>query len=223
MADEPAWLVPRHELICSMGIFNPSGPTVASLEASWKSGEDWSLYLVIRHTVTPRITLLAEGTGGHELDTAISEAFPQEVGETLGGGIEWLATNGRPDAVRRGLLALTRALDPNELAGRAASLLRDPDDPWLRLSAERDDPITEPDVDADSWIDAITHPVVIAGHQLFIRSAWEGALSFAQGDIGSAQARADSVTFRRRQRVLDDHAYRGAHPLVLPPGWDGVV
>ncbi len=221
LAADPEWLTPKHELVCSMGIFNPSGPTIASLEVSWGSEGDWELFYILRHTILPRIVSLGTGTGDVALGSAITTAFAERYEETLGWGLDWLDIQTRGDAVVSGMEGFAATVDPADLARRTASLRRDPDDPWSRLTNERDNPIESADFTIGDWIDTITHPLVIAGHQLFIRSAWEGGLVWARtsGDPAGSQGAADEVTTRRRQRALDDWYYRQQQgPLVHPPG-----
>lgn len=219
--DDPSWLAPKQELVCSMGIFNPSGPTVASLEVGWNPKGRWSLYYVLRHTILPRIVLLASGEGEEQLLSTVADAFGQRYEETLGWGVDWLDIQTRSGAVLAGMASFATTVDPDELARRTASLRRDPDDPWARLANERDNPVEIGSFGVQDWLDAITDPVVIAGHQLFIRSPWEGGLVWAQADHdpSAAQDKADAVTTHRRQRALDDYYFRDQQPpLVRPPG-----
>jgi hypothetical protein len=59
--------------------------------------------------------------------------------------------------------------------------------PWARLT---NPDLDLPDVEGDpieGWIDAITHPANIDSHVAYLRSAWEGAQLFGQGDTDKAQ------------------------------------
>lgn len=76
-----------------------------------------------------------------------------------------------------------------------------------------------PDLEIDDpvglWVDLVTDPSVVFGYQAFMRSAWEGARLFAEGDTDGAQATANSVMARVRERLVDDFAFRENQGMVI--------
>lgn len=73
------WTSPRQEIVCTMGIFNPMGPTVSSLELAWNVQENelvCTLFYVLRHPHLPRID---------ELGTVSPKDLPQLIEAYLAG------------------------------------------------------------------------------------------------------------------------------------------
>jgi len=203
LAQLPFWTVPRHQIVCSMGIFNPAGPTVSSLEIGWSSGAEgvkYSLYDVLRHPFLPRIELLGQTDDLEEMTVLITKCLSETDQGVLGGGNDWLTIHWAPEAVIAGVTAYGRNQTDTDL-GAAADLLHEYAlFPWARLENRADAKPKGDDALADpvgDWVAAITDPIVTLGHRLLLRSAWEGAK--AHRDSGwvpeAAQAASD---FARR-------------------------
>ena len=110
----------------------------------------------------------------------------------------------------------------------ATALLVHGSTPWARVTEGiKGDEFDWPqEVSAvEGWLYAVTHPDVIAGHQLFLRSAWEGAKAFLRSpespqaaqtamatgvEAGGARATAD-YEFKKARGSLGE----GRHPIGI--------
>lgn len=193
------WTLPRQDIVCSWGIFNPMGPTVGSLEIAWSAAIDGlvcSLYHVLRHPHRPQIQLLGSVTVD-ALPEFIEECLGATGPELLGSGPEWVDIFAFEEHVLAGLRAFAGSRTDEDWLSEAKRLTHFALYPWLRLDGE------EPPADAwpeglplapvDAWVEAITNPVVVLGHGMFLRSAWEGAKAYRESnwDPKVAQSVAD--------------------------------
>jgi hypothetical protein len=216
------WLLPRHMPICSFGIFNPVGPTVSSLELSYvvpKEGDaTWYLYSVLRHPFSPQITYLGAAPTREDIDRLIIKALSETDPATgvFGSGPDWLDIFSNKEAVVEGARQFALRTPDTDWRLRATALLVRGSTPWARVTEGiKGDEFDWPqEVGAvEGWLNAVTHPDVIAGHQLFLRSAWEGAKAFLRSPespqaaqtamtagvaAGGARATAD-YEFRKRE------------------------
>lgn len=193
------WLIPHMLTVCSMGIFNPAGPTVGTLEVvvDYRSG----LSLLVerrRHPFSPSIMLHAviDRSGFDQLEVFVEEAIAANDWSTF----DWFDirfwSREMHEAVERGLRrwATTRDRDFGRLA---AALLETRSDPWVRLDPSGFEPEPlETDDPVGMWIEALTDPINIDNHVAHLRSAWEGAREFGRSSDG-ASAQAASDTTRR--------------------------
>lgn len=218
-ADQPdlAWNVPKHLPICGFGVFNPMGPTVSSLEVSLRaseSGVGFALFHVMRHPHSPAVTLLGTGDDFDELGPLIqgSLAFrgPDSV---LGGGPEWVDIWAHDQDVLDGLRAFAEEDGEADVRAIADELMNHALTPWARVSGA-DSAVSSawgPDADpVDCWLAAITNYAVVTGQRLFMRSAWEGALSYRKSrwDAAVAQRAADAARNAASERLEADVASR---------------
>ncbi len=216
---DASWLIPRHIPICSFGIFNPIGPTVSSLEVA-ETGSEWVLLFVLRNPFGPVIEdwgRTAPGDVDH-LDQLISDALAVTEGGPMGPGPDWMDIFNRDAAVLDGITRFARGSDLEMLTGRANELLHYYADPWARLT-QQDGPLESPDRGAmnpvDLWTMAITDREVVAGHQLFIRSAWLGAKAMVEGGPDDAWSISNALISSARGRVLGDYSFRGEEGLLV--------
>lgn len=213
------WRVPRHLPVCSFGIFNPMGPTVSSLEVA-QIGDEWVLLFVLRNPFGPRIEEWGRADIDDEsrLDILISNALAETEGGPMGPGPDWMDIFSHRSAVLDGISQFAQESDPETLAFEANALLHYYADPWARLN-KADGPIELTDRairdPARFWINTITDPEVIAGHQLFIRSAWEGAKAMVDSGFEAAQAVTDAQVNPVRSRVMGDYSFRGETGLLV--------
>jgi hypothetical protein len=193
----PYWTVPRHQLVCSFGTFNPAGPTVSSLEVAISmtadDEESYSLYFVMRHPHLPEIRRLGNASSRDELAQLVSDSLAEtDPDSSICGAVEWLDIFDMSEAVLSGVRRYAASRDGTDLRETARLLLKSPLYPWARLEAgggsesAEETPSDESDP-LELWIGAITNRAVIAGIQLFMRSAWEGSKFFRSGDFDGAQ------------------------------------
>jgi hypothetical protein len=217
--DADTWLLPRHLLICSFGIFNPMGPTVSSLEAAMVTFRDrdpyWSLFHVLRHPMSPRVTHLGSTNTLDDLDGLITEslAVTEDVC-VLGTGPHWLDIFGHFDAVIEGARRFASMTTETDWQLQAMSLMVHSSDPWARIS----EPVTGDEFEwpsgldpIEGWLQAITNPDVVAGHRLYLRSAWEGARAYMEANWASpepAQMATDAMTRIAHARAAADYEFR---------------
>jgi hypothetical protein len=229
---------PRDEIVCAWGIFNPNGPTLGSIELTY-TDTGVIVWYVQRHPHAPDITLLdfVEREPDDDLWVNIGKVIATAMADpnesVLGTWPDFIQIyeNGFTDAIREGFLdhALgTRSVD--EMLRAAASLQDDSSDPWHRVSrslgtidfstffGDHTGDLSDPRTVAELLWEVTSSLDVIAGHQLFMRSAWEGAKAYKESkwDPGVAQGMSDAIVYRCRNRALGDFTFRGnRHPLVL--------
>ncbi len=216
---DAAWLVPRHVPVCSFGLFNPMGPTVSSLEVA-QVGPEWVLLFVLRNPFGPRIEEWGRTAVGDDeaLATLISDTLATADGGPMGPGPHWMDIFDYDEAVIDGITKFAQARDPQLLADRATELLHYFADPWARLN-EADGPLQPPERAVTDpvglWVDTITDREVVAGHQLFTRSAWEAAKAAVAEGFETAQAVSDALVVPVRERVMGDYSFRGQEGLLV--------
>lgn len=213
------WTVPRHLPLCSFGIFNPMGPTVGSLEValvpSASGALTFALYCLMRHPHLPEAHCLGHAETGGELAALITDMLADPEGRVLGSGPEWLDVFAEADAVLAGVRRFASAREEVDWRAIADDLVQHALNPWARVSAHDAPRRPSPwPADADSidcWIEAITDDGVIAGHQLFLRSAWEGARAYRQSDWDptAAQQAADAARATVEERLDAEFAWAG--------------
>lgn len=204
--DDDAYHLQTTTSFVTMGIFNPSGPSVGSLELAINYRLGRALLIErLRHFLSPRVTLHAvvDLDGYLNIEPILEEVVARLEWATF----DWWDMRQAPEetmeAMRRGLRRFAEASD-EDLGVRAMKLMETRDNPWTRLTRGYE-PASEweDDVDPiDVWIDVITHPANIDNHVAHIRSAWEGAVAFVQVDDNGAAAQraADNVTANVRLR-----------------------
>lgn len=218
-SESEIWLQPRHSIVCSFGVFNPVGPTVSSLELSLE-GRKWCLNWVMRHPFGPEIFEI----GACDLDDA-AESIPQMIEEAiadvdegvLGTGPDWVDIRlpHFTNEIRRGLGRFARS-QSDDWESACRRIVGGQCDPWACLEMRAEElPDLEIDDPVGLWVDLVTDPSVVFGYQAFMRSAWEGARLFAEGDTDGAQATANSVMARVRERLVDDFAFRENQGMVI--------
>lgn len=231
--DADTWLLPRHVIIASFGVFNPMGPTVSSLEAAFVPGDGdgghWSLFWLLRHPSSPAITYLGSAPDPDGLQAIIvdSLAATDPDRSVLGSGPHWLDIHRLDAAVLEGARRFARAQPDTDWRTEALSLVVHSSDPWAQIlqgvSGEELDWPTDLD-DVEGWLQAITDPDVIAGHQLFLRSAWAGAvaLSTSSREVAdaaqaatTAQAAANALMAVARARAMADFELRARVPPIV--------
>lgn len=220
------WTTPRHLPLCSFGIFNPMGPTVSSLEVALVPSTGGalavSLYLLMRHPHLPEAHWLGDAEDLDGLAALVTETLADPEGRVLGNGPEWLDVFAEADAllahaVLAGVRCFASAREDVDWRATADDLVRHAINPWARVS-EHEAPLQSSPWPAeadpiDCWIEAITDDAVIAGHQLFLRSAWEGAKAYRQSDWdpSAAQQAADAARAVAEERI-DAELVRQAAP-----------
>jgi hypothetical protein len=224
------WLLPRHVIICSFGIFNPMGPTVNSLEAAFVKPFDgdpyWDLYWLLRHPLSPQLTHLGSASLDEGLDALITASLAETDpnSSVFGSGPDWLDIFSHDEAVLDGARRFAAGKPDTDWRLEAMALIVHSSDPWQRITSgvsgeEFDWPAeVEP---IDGWLHAVTKPDVIAGHQLFLRSAWEGATAYMDSrweDSEAAQAATDVMSKIAHARALADYEFRDREdPFVKHP------
>jgi hypothetical protein len=216
---ENEWLAPRHLLICSFGIFNPMGPTVSSLEAAFTARRGveayWRLFWVMRHPSAPEIEQLGAAPTPEALAELVIEALEVAEQGVFGSGPEWLDIHAMHDAVLAGAQRFAQVQSDVQWRAEADALVWYAHNPWARVS-EHQPPVESawpPEADStECWIQAITDREVISGHQLYLRSAWEGAKAYRDSgwDPARAQSVADAIRRIAHERVEANSSFRGA-------------
>jgi hypothetical protein len=203
------WGLQHTHLLASFGIFNPSGPSVGSLELSinYESGKALLLER-LRHPFYPHLIVhaLIDQDGFLSLNDLVEGVIARLQWFTL----DWFEicatpTTGMAEAVSEGLHAFGQRINTThnrDLRSEALALLI-PLPPWTRLSlsaeelthhwAERDS-FDEID-DLDLWVLTLMDPRNIDNHTKHLRSAWEGAEAFlaSPNDPNHAQRLVDSI------------------------------
>ena len=194
--DDDAWLVQHNEVVLRMGIFNPMGPTIGTIEFAINYRSQQALLLErSRHPFSPSLDLYAVlDREGFDQRAGFVEAM---ISRLSWGVFDWVDVRERDDemvnAITRGLESFAESRD-FDFGHHATSILEHITDPWARISSARP-PRYELSQNADPhafWIPAITDPRNINAHYAMIRSAWEGALAFhAYADAAEGQQAAD--------------------------------
>lgn len=185
--EEELWMVPKHVPVCSFGIFNPYGPTVSSLEIGYELDDAhdlvMSLYFVLRHPSVPTIEYLGDARSEEDMAQLIMSSLSKVEGGILGSGPEWMNVFAERygEVVNQGLRWWASA-SGNDLdaVAEGTELLDCALNPWARMGPNRPPADPPPESASDPlgyWIDALTDRIVILGEQLYIRSAWEGAIA----------------------------------------------
>ena len=220
---DDSWLIPRHAIICSFGIFNPMGPTVSSLEAAYLCSDGgsgrWVLYFVMRHPLYPKLVRLGHSDTWDGLGKVISASL-EDAERAFGTGPEWLDIQAHQAAVLAGTRKFAETHPDPDWRREAESLLTASSYPWNRVSPGFSPKPVDWPAGADPidcWIAAVTNLDVIAGHQLFIRSAWDGVEQLAANNwsFEAAQASATRDQAVGLPRAQDDFEFRGhTEPFV---------
>ena len=218
LGDQLEWLSPRHILVCSFGVFNPAGPSVSSLELGL-DGMQWNLFHVLRHPFGSTVEFLDScplADASDALPFKIIEAL--EIHEVLGSGPDWMeiCAPAFEDAIYEGLRLFAEKYDATELTQRIRKMLVSQGDPWQRLSLGNEGlDSVEIESTIDTWVNLVTDPTIISGHQLYIRSAWEGAKIFSLGKTQEAEDTAAAIRRTVYERLLDDFTFRNEDGLVI--------
>lgn len=218
---EAIWTAGRAICVCSFGNFNPAGPTASSLEISIDP-RHWTLYYVRRHPFAPLIEELGVVSWDDPfgaMNQLISDSLADVDDGVFGSGPVWLdiTHDGFRDGVLDGARRFARAVDV-DLAFRADDLIHYSADPWARVNkldgdlAHSQGGLSNP---VEYWVSAITDREVIAGHQLFLRSAWEGAKAMVASGFEAAAATSDSLASVARNRAMSDYVARGEQGLLV--------
>lgn len=237
--DSTAFASPRDDIVCVWGIFNPNGPTVGSIELSY-SNAGAIVWYVQRHPHVPDIRPLLEYVGDLQsedfnqvLQTTIFDAMANPDESILGTWPHFMViyADQLSTPIHDGFIAhavATRTAQSMIMAAEALDC--GADDPWYRVTRRMNETqVTDEHSDGDEgfagspedaaeqlW-NVVTSPDVVAGHQLFMRSAWEGAQAYRQSgwDPAVAQGTTDAIVYRNRNRALADFHFRQQQqPLV---------
>ena len=189
--DDELWALQHSRLIATMGIFNPVGPSVGSIELSIDYNVGRGLLLErTRHPFLPSLRLWAilDRDGFDSLDNFVElmiERLPW-------GALEWVRVMDRDekvaDAVKHGLLRFANRTE-SDLSAAAQQLLDSAANPWIALASEYepsgsiDDSSLDP---AELWLQAVTHPAVVDSRLAYLRSAWEGSIALVNDPDGKA-------------------------------------
>jgi hypothetical protein len=214
------WSIPRHILICSFGIFNPVGPTVSSLEIG-ADGTTWNLYFVLRHPFGAEVRLLdscAMGDGEKILPQLVIDALKSHDQGVMGSGPDWMDISSPvfTDAVLEGLRLFAETDEETNWHLESKKIIAGQGNPWRRLmvDAENAEEITI-DGSIETWIELVTDPAVISGHQLFIRSAWEGAKVYVSAQSEDAERIAGRLREMNDDRLEADFSFRNGEGLYI--------
>lgn len=194
--DDDAWMMQHNEVIARMGIFNPMGPSVGTIEIAINYATQQALLLErTRHPSSPSLHLWAvlDRDGFDRRAVFVEQMLPR----LRWGTFDWFDVRTDDEtitaAIRRGLIgfAASRQIDVNH---EAMLILENLDDPWSRVSTRTTRHTLSPDADVEAfWIPAITDPRNLNAHYAMLRSAWEGALVYATtADAAKAQGVADA-------------------------------
>ena len=215
-ASLPYWTVPRHH----WSVVRNLQPGRADYQQSGSSDIDaadeeggYCLYFVMRHPHVLEIRLLGDASSRGELAQLVSDPLAEtDPDRGICGAVEWLDIFDMSEAVLNGVRRYAASRDGTDLretpppAGPRLPVVRlgtgggSPDQPGsiVRIRRGRS---------AGLWLGASTDRTVIAGIQLFMRSAWEGPSSFGSATLTTRSEcqqppRCLSRTDRRGGRVL---------------------
>jgi len=97
-------------------------------------------------------------------------------------------------------------------------ILASENDPWKLANQEDNPQLSLPAGDVDAlWVELITKPDVVFGHQFFLRSVWEGAKAFAETDRDADKTGdhiSDFLVFAT-ERLATDMAYRDDEGFLI--------
>ena len=205
--DEDGFKLATQPTFASMGIFNPIGPTVGSIELAINYRLGAALLLErVRHPLYPsvRVHAVLDESGFAKVDRLLEELIGQLQWSTF----DWFDTKHSSEkdvaAMRRGLRAFAQAQPDEDHARNALALVETLNDPWFRVE-QGFEPSSAAASDADPielWINVISHAANIDNHCAFIRSAWEGAAAYSSGlrqgsaDAAAREAQAATDFFR---------------------------
>ncbi len=208
--DDELWALQSNHLVMTMGIFNPVGPSVGSIELAIDYNLQRGLLVErLRHPFSPSIRLWAvlDRDGFASLDDFVELLIERLPWSTF----EWVRILDSDPAVassvERGLLRFIKRRDL-DLATEAQRLIDGMVNPWIRLDRQYvpSGSLQEFDGDsADLWLEAVTHPAVVDSCLAHLRSAWEGAKAFVRDPNGPEAS--DWVA-----RISDEVASRRAGP-----------
>lgn len=230
--DDP-WLAPRHKPICTFGFFHPKDPVVVSLEYEFTL-EGGRLFEVVRRPFNPsiqQIGICPIGEIESRMPSIVEEALASGVDGPLNVGPDWFVINTHffESAALAGLRRFAALQPPDVLINYCQRILASDNEPW-KLTSQEDNPkppLPKGDVDA-LWVELITKPDVVFGHQFFLRSVWEGAKAFAETD-GDADKTGDHISDFLEwaaERLAPDMEYRNyegfeiQHPTTA---WDTIA
>ncbi|MDC3402439.1 hypothetical protein OAX95_00715 [bacterium] len=181
--DGQMWALQHSQLLMSMGIFNPVGPSIGSLEVAIDHTLRRGMLIErLRHPFSPAVRLWAviDRQGFDSLDHFADLLIPRLQWNTF----DWVRVLAREqfvaEAVDRGLLRFARRDSHNSLE-HAQRLADSVSNPWTRLDHDYaptnslDDAGRDP---AELWLEIVTHPALVDSSLAYLRSAWEGAKAF---------------------------------------------
>jgi hypothetical protein len=163
------------KVLAQWGIFNPSGPSVGSLEVAIDYEGQRALLIERRRHPRQSMTVVhavLDQEGFNNLGWFAGEV----IAELPWSPLDWfeIIDGECTDALADGLRRFIRRSgeDVGQLWRRLAA---DIDNPWARL--ERRGPVDRfsADDDVEAWLYAVTDPRNVDAHAAFLRSAWEGA------------------------------------------------
>ena len=218
LESQKLWLVPKHIRICNFGVFNPSGPTVDSLEVGF-DGRTWTLYSVLRHPFGRQIDVL-----GYAESAEVTEVLPQLVTdaiENLSYVPQWmhLCHNRFEQSVVDGLQKLALTIGESELVQQSREIIASGLNPWTRLNISGQE-LSDIDIEdpVHVWIELVTDLNVIAGFHHFIRGIWEASKPMARGDVQEAQNVVGFIDAYTHERINADFQFRGSDGLKIQYG-----
>lgn len=218
------WALQSNHMIMSMGIFNPVGPSVGSIELAIDYNVERGLLLErLRHPFSPSLRLWAV----LDRDGFVSLGnFVEELIERLRwGSFEWVRILDRDpevvSSVERGLLGFIRRADL-DVAMEAQTLVDGMANPWIRLDQSYEPSGSLADFTDDPaalWLEVVTHPLVVDSCRAYLRSAWEGAKAFVAGpdDHGASRWVArigEEIASRRAGPPWDDPMLLDRQPIT---------
>lgn len=186
-----AWMLPHQVVPFRMGIFNPMGPSVGTIELAIDYTTNRALLVErLRHPLAPSLRLHAV------IDRDGFGRLGEFVGDVIAGLrwslFDWALINAEfdedYDPIVDGLRRFAERSD-GDVASDAERLLDSQGNPWIRL-----DPDYEPRgvVPAGSspdayWIPLLLSPLNVDSHLAYLRSAWEGSRHAARADWDAAE------------------------------------
>jgi len=219
---EDPWLAPRHMPVCTFGFFHPKDPVVVSLEYEFTL-EGCRLYEVVRNPFNPSIRQLGVcpiEEVDSQMRTMIEEALATSVDGPLDIGPDWFVVNTHffEAAAMAGLRRFAAQQPPAVLTSYCQRILASENDPWTLANQEDNPQLPLPAGEVDAlWVELITKPDVVFGHQFFLRSVWEGAKAFAETD-GDADKTGDHINDFlgiATERLAIDMAYRDDEGFLI--------